>query len=412
MFNFLAVPFGYLMNWLYIFVDDILHLPIPYVFALFLFLLVTKLMTFPLSINQQKSSARMAAIQPLMQDIQKKFAKDKQRQQQEMQKLQEETGYNPLSGCLPMGINLVLIFGFVEVIYNPLRYMLKLPGALIDSLSTIAMRFVSSGVSPRLIETTIIEQVNTNGQAFAVFERVEEYAADFARLKGFDMTIGGVINLWEQPSITRPSLLWIMPIFSILMALFSSLVAMKANGPAQPGTPGTGKSMIFISIALSAVFAFMYPVGISLYWGLNSLLTIGQTALLRAIINPEKIKKQTLDAYNAKSKGVKAPQVVTITDKKTGKTVEKHLAGAELVKYRLQRARALDAERYGDEVYEPLQLGEYTGRAPASGEPKAADGTDGAEKEKKGLALPGKGKRGKRADSRKEEGSDDSRLGG
>ena len=77
MFKWLAIPLGYLMNWCYLLADSVLKLPLAYVFAMLFFAIVTKILQFPLAINQQKSSAKMAAIQPLMQDIQKRFAKDK-----------------------------------------------------------------------------------------------------------------------------------------------------------------------------------------------------------------------------------------------------------------------------------------------------------------------------------------------
>ena len=58
--SLLAVPLGYIMKFCYWLVTDILHMPLAYVFALLLFTLITKILMFPLSMQQQKSTAMMA----------------------------------------------------------------------------------------------------------------------------------------------------------------------------------------------------------------------------------------------------------------------------------------------------------------------------------------------------------------
>ena len=71
------------MEWIYRFIPN-------YGWTMILFTLLARLLMFPLSIKQQKSTARMSAFQPMMQEIQKKYANDKQRQNEEMMKLQQD----------------------------------------------------------------------------------------------------------------------------------------------------------------------------------------------------------------------------------------------------------------------------------------------------------------------------------
>ena len=89
-----GIPLGWIM-WL-------LYKVIPnYGIVLILFTILVKAALFPLSIKQQKSTAKMAVFQPKIDEINKKYANNKQKQQEEMMKLYEAHGYNPMSGWLP-----------------------------------------------------------------------------------------------------------------------------------------------------------------------------------------------------------------------------------------------------------------------------------------------------------------------
>ena len=90
--GFLAVPLGYVMRAIYGAVQN-------YGVAIILFTALVKVCLLPLTIHQQKSTAKMSVFSPMIQDIQKKYAKDQERAQEEMMKLQEEYGFSPTAGC-------------------------------------------------------------------------------------------------------------------------------------------------------------------------------------------------------------------------------------------------------------------------------------------------------------------------
>ena len=96
--GFLAPLLGIIMEWIYKLIPS-------YGWTLIIFTLLTKILMFPLSVKQQKSTARMSAYQPMMQEIQKKWANDKNRQQEELMKFQQETGMSMTAGCLPMAVH-------------------------------------------------------------------------------------------------------------------------------------------------------------------------------------------------------------------------------------------------------------------------------------------------------------------
>lgn len=81
-----------------------------YGLAIILFTIIIRLILLPLNIKQTRSQAKMQEIQPEIQKIQQKYKNDPQKSQQEMMKLYKEHGANPLSGCLPLLIQMPVLF--------------------------------------------------------------------------------------------------------------------------------------------------------------------------------------------------------------------------------------------------------------------------------------------------------------
>lgn len=79
--GFLGTPLGYVLQWMY----DLFG---SYGWALIVFTIVVRLCSFPLQIGQQKNTARMAAYKPMIDEIQKKYAKDREKQNEELMRLQ------------------------------------------------------------------------------------------------------------------------------------------------------------------------------------------------------------------------------------------------------------------------------------------------------------------------------------
>lgn len=88
--------------------------------AIVLLTVAIRLALSPLTISSARSSARMQALQPRLQDIQERYADDPQRQNQELQKLYSEGGVNPLGGCLPLLLQMPIFFALFSVLRNNL----------------------------------------------------------------------------------------------------------------------------------------------------------------------------------------------------------------------------------------------------------------------------------------------------
>lgn len=83
--------------------------------AIIVFTIIIKIALLPLSIKQTKSTAKMGAIQPEMKKVQEKYKSDPQKAQQEVMKLYKENGVNPMGGCLPMLVQMPILFALFAV---------------------------------------------------------------------------------------------------------------------------------------------------------------------------------------------------------------------------------------------------------------------------------------------------------
>lgn len=83
--------------------------------AVIVLTIIIRILIMPLMTKSTASSAKMQALQPMMMDIQKKYADNPEKQAQEMQKFYADNKFNPLGGCLPMIIQMPIFFGLFSV---------------------------------------------------------------------------------------------------------------------------------------------------------------------------------------------------------------------------------------------------------------------------------------------------------
>jgi len=109
-----------LVNALKLLSSGIESLGIPYAFgfAIVLFTVIIRVLTFPLNWQQIKSSIKMQELQPQLEALQKKYRKNREKLAQEQMKLYQEAGINPLGGCLPMLVQLPIWIGLYRALYK------------------------------------------------------------------------------------------------------------------------------------------------------------------------------------------------------------------------------------------------------------------------------------------------------
>ena len=342
----LGVPLGYVMEWIYNLIPN-------YGWDIIIFTIVIRLISIPLQLNQQKSMAKMSAFQPMIADIQKKYKDKPEKQQEELLKLQQEYGYKPTAGCMPMLVNFLVMFGVIEVVYRPLQRIFHI-GA--DALTAAGEALTTLGISFTTVtrDTNIIAQVIA-GESTVTSCFTPDQVSTMTEF-GQHMDFFGIdLTRVPQYSLAAENLpLLIFPVLAIVTMFISTHISMKASGQQMQGSM---KLTMYLMPLMYLFFCFTYPLAFSLYYVISNIVMTAQTQLMRKFYDPEKMRKDVEAEIAAKRKqekrGVKNT-TITVTDPKTGKSVEKNLSASEMNKRRLEYARQLDAERYKDERTVPL----------------------------------------------------------
>ena len=341
----LGWPLGYVMEWIYKLIPN-------YGWDIILFTLLITVIKIPLQLNQQKSMARMSAFQPMVAEIQKKYRDKPEKQQEELMKLQEQ-GYKPTAGCMPMLVNFLVMFGVIEVVYRPLQRIFHI-GA--DALTAAGEALTAMGISFTTVtrDTNIIAQVIAGESTVSSCFTPDQVATitEFGQHMDF---FGIDLTRVPQYSLAAENLpLLILPVLAIVTMFLSTHISMKASGQQMQGSM---KLTMYMMPLMYLFFCFTFPLAFSLYYVVSNIVMIVQTQVMRKFYDPEKMRKDVEAEIAAKRKqekrGVKNT-TITVTDPKTGKTMEKNLSASEMNKRRLEYARQLDAERYKDERTVPL----------------------------------------------------------
>ena len=341
-FYILSGPLGYVMEWIYKLLPN-------YGWDIILFTLLINLVKIPLQLSQQKSMAKMSAFQPMIMDIQTKYKDKPEKQQEELMKLQQDYGYKPTAGCLPMLLNFLVIFGVIGVVYNPLQRIFHISAT---ALTAAGEALTAGGITFTAItrDTNIIAQVIAGNASVVGCFTADQIATitEFSQHMNF---LG--IDLTRIPQIGL-SLDLVLPLLSVITMFLSTHISMKASGQQMQGSM---KVTMYLMPLMYLFFCFTYPLAFSLYYVISNIVMTVQTQAMRKVYDPEKMRKEVEAQIEEKRKqqkrGVKST-TVKVTDPKTGKTVEKNLSASEMNKRRLEYARQLDAERYKDERTVPL----------------------------------------------------------
>lgn len=283
-------PLGWLIQFIYNLVDN-------YGLAIILFTIVIKLILMPLQIKSQKAMKRQQKVQPIIMELQKKYANDQQRLQQEMMKVYKENNVSMTGGCLPLLIQFPILIGLYRVIQRPLTYIRGINFA--DSQVIENVKLVMSEMKESFPEVignlanVTVEQINKIYQI---------QLSHWSELVGKAQELSWDINfnflgldLSKQPSesiapflsgnFSDPStvLLILIPAVAMLMTWLSSKYSQKLSGTANQAAQNQDnpaqsmtKSMNLMMPLMTGFFTFTLPSGIGIYWIISSVMQIVQ----------------------------------------------------------------------------------------------------------------------------------------
>lgn len=257
--DFLGTPIGWLMDLIYGFVSN-------YGLTIIVLTIIFKLILLPLTIKQQKSTQAMQAVQPMLAEIQKKYANEKERQSQEMMKLYKEYNINPAAGCLPTLIQFPILIGLYGAIAKPLKFMFGMTVEQIEKLCELVG--MTSGGNSYYYQILAAKKA----AAPEFFSKAQEICENFRAL---DFNFLG-IDLSATPRIGFIDWLWVLPILAALLTYLSSKMMQAPSSNAQDDSQKTAKMMMYFFPAMILYLGFTVPAGLSLYWVVNSILQVVQ----------------------------------------------------------------------------------------------------------------------------------------
>ena len=120
MWHYIVMGMGWIIKTIYELVQN-------YGVAIILFTVVIKLILLPLNIKSQRAMKKQQKIQPIIAELQRKYANDQTKLQQEMAKVYRENGVSMTGGCLPLLIQMPILIALYQAIQKPLTYMFNVP---------------------------------------------------------------------------------------------------------------------------------------------------------------------------------------------------------------------------------------------------------------------------------------------
>lgn len=300
--DFLITPFAWIMRGLYGIFNN-------YALALVFYALIIKIVLFPLSMKQQKNSLQMVRMRPYQEALMHKYGNNKEKYNMELQKLYQREGYNPMSSCLPLLIQLPLIIVIYKVVRRPLTYIQF--GSL--TIAEAAEKIIQIGKNSGYAKIADVTVKNLEGHELSIMAGAN--AADIT-IKGNDLF--GFIDLSAVPNFKQISWLWLIPLVAGLTSYLVSWLSQKLNAATQdPQMQNgcSGKTMTYMMPLMSLYFCFIMPCSLGLYWIVGNVLSLGQSLLLHKMYDPQKVLDE-VQAKIDKEKEVKKAKRSAAAEKK------------------------------------------------------------------------------------------------
>ena len=294
--GFLANLFGYVLNFLYEWVQN-------YGWAMILFSVLLQLILLPLSIKQQKSMKKSAKIQQEMKKLQVKYKNNPELLNQEVMGLYKKEKVSPFSGCLSSIIQLILFLSVFYLVSRPLTYMLKVDPTVIQNYE---QEITESGETSSYPEMKIIEEKAAEDESVYI-------NMDFL---GLDLSKVPMQNLSDIKVLIIP-IIYVITTF-VNIKLITNMNKTKEQREKekedkkrkkQKNALTDGKqeesmeeqlesmqqmtnSMNYMMPIMSIAIALIAPLGLSLYWLVKNILQLGERLLLNKVLKDKEEVKE------------------------------------------------------------------------------------------------------------------------
>ena len=308
MISFFANIFGYVLNFIYNIVSN-------YGLAIILFSILIKILMLPISIKQQKTMKKSQKIQSKMKEIQFKYKNNPEMLNKATQELYKSENMSPFSGCFSAIIQIILLFAVFYLVRSPLTYMKKVDTNLTDKYTRI-IRENDLSTNSAYPEIEIIRELdnikklknNVSEENTEEQDKINLSEINDEELNSLYINMDFLgLNLAQVPTRSSDWKAYIIPILYVIVSIISLRVVNKTNKttkkenaeensdekalvkPEDDFDPmeQMNKNMNMMFPVMYLAVALIAPLGLALYWLMNSLLMIVEKLVLNKLLKDE-----------------------------------------------------------------------------------------------------------------------------
>lgn len=268
MFDFIASIFGYLLNFLYLILNN-------YGFAIIIFSILVKLLLLPLTIKQQKTMEKTSKMQEELKSLQFKYKNDPEKLNKEMMDMYKRENISPFSGCLSSIAQIILILAVFYLVRSPLTYMKKVDSNIINDYTN---RLETKTNYP---EVEIIKEFGAENEE--VYVNMEFLGLDLSSVPSKDMS--------DFKTLVIPFLYVISSIISMKLTMNMQNKGKekkeekeKQEETAEDIMQSTSKSMSYMMPVMAFSISLVAPLGLALYWLMSNILMIIERIFINIFI--------------------------------------------------------------------------------------------------------------------------------
>lgn len=298
LFDSIQRGIGYFLNWLTTYLGFGSYIVGICVFAV----LVEALMT-PFAIKQQKNSIKQAKLRPKEMAIRKKYAgrNDQvtmQKVQKEIQEMYAKENFSPYSGCLPLLVQFPIIIILYNIIINPLVYVLGQSAGVSSAMSLFySAPRAAGGLGHAAVSAKSTIELLSGGIGqyegianFGLFSNGDKVWESIQSIKAMPNFNIGPFDFGLAPSFQRFDILLLVPVLTFVVYFFSMKLTRKFSGQAPAAgatdrqTACSNTMMDIMMPAMSAIFTFMVPGIIGVYWMFRSVIGILKSFIMSKVM--------------------------------------------------------------------------------------------------------------------------------
>ncbi len=297
-----------------LFIRPIYSIVQNYGWTIIIFTILIKLVTMPFTVKSQKSMARLQQVQPLINEIQRKYANNREKMQTELMKVYDKYDVSPTGGCMPMILQLVILMGFIQIVYKPYTFLLGISKNAISAAATELGLEATKFASNQLSIVEYPELMNKLGIT------TESLNLDFI---GIDLSKVLADNMGNW-------MMWILPVLALALTILNTYISQQhaknsqnekqKKDPQAQQAAAMNKSMYIMMPLMTAWITYSWPLGCALYWCISTLTQIVQ----QFVINEFVVKKMKPIELKKKKKKPQTKKVIDVEADNTTDEGEKN----------------------------------------------------------------------------------------